>query len=398
MRDNRDARFQDIPQYSLVEVANAIKRKLISPVEIVQSLLARIESTDERLNAYITVLSKQALYTAKQAERDISLGRAKGLLHGVPVGLKDIIMTQGIRTTMGSACFKDHVPEYSASVVEKLERAGAIVLGKLNTHEFAYGPTGDRSYFGPVKNPWDPKKISGGSSGGAGAAVASGLCYAALGTDTGGSVRIPAAFCGIVGMKPTYGRVSSYGVFPLSWTLDSVGPMTRTVEDNAVVLSVISGFDDRDLYSVRRPTEDFTSGIGQDLRNATIGVLRSFYFDQLENEVGVAIANAIETLEDAGAKIRSVEIPKVEEMLQAYRTVLATEAYAVHKERLNRTPEHYDEEVRTRLLKGNVHKAHEYASALQLQHAAFREFDRVFEEVDILVTPTVSILPTDLGQ
>ena len=211
-------------------------------------LLGRIEA--DETNSFITVTAEWALERASQAEREILAGRYRGPLHGVPVALKDIIYTRGVRTTMGSASSSGHVPDHSATVARKLEEAGSVLIGKTNTHEFAYGPTGDRSHFGATKNPHDTRRITGGSSGGSGAAVAANLCYGALGSDTGGSIRIPAALCGTVGMKPTFGRVSKSGVFPLSWSLDHVGPITRTVEDNALMLNVLAGHDPEDPYSV----------------------------------------------------------------------------------------------------------------------------------------------------
>jgi aspartyl-tRNA(Asn)/glutamyl-tRNA(Gln) amidotransferase subunit A len=247
----------DLPP-SLAALSREIRGRDLSPVEVVRALLERIEAADQILNAFITVAGEEALREAARAEEEIFAGAYRGPLHGVPVGLKDIFFTRGVRTTMGSAFFKDHVPDRDAAVVRRLREAGAIILGKTNTHEFAYGPTGDRSYFGPSRNPHDPARVTGGSSGGSGAAVAAGLVYGSLGSDTGGSVRIPAALCGVAGMKPTFGRVSRSGVFPLSWTLDHVGPLTRTVEDNALLLSVLAGYDPEDPYCVERDVEDFT--------------------------------------------------------------------------------------------------------------------------------------------
>src|SRR5215212_5094609 len=246
----------DLPR-SVVELGAAFRGRRLSPVEVVGTLLERIENVDEKLNAFITVLSEKALEEAARAEKELLAGEYRGPLHGVPIGLKDLIYTKGVRTTMGSAFFEDHIPDDNATVVSKLEEGGAIIIGKTNTHEFAYGPTGDRSYFGPTRNPHDPSRISGGSSGGSGAAVAAGLCYAALGSDTAASVRVPAALCGTVGMKPTFGRVSKNGVFPLAWTLDHVGPLARTVEDNALLLNVLAGYDAQDPHSAYRPVEDF---------------------------------------------------------------------------------------------------------------------------------------------
>lgn len=350
----------DVLHLSLESLARKIRAKQISPVEVTRQLLERIDSVDDDLNSYITVLYDEALAAASRAEREIVAGNVRGWLHGVPVGLKDIIYTDGVRTTMGSQIFRNYVPDHDATVVEKLREAGAVVVGKLNTHQFAYGPTGDRSYFGPVRNPYDSTKISGGSSSGSAAAVASSLCYAALGTDTGGSVRIPASCCGVVGMKPTFGRISKYGIFPLSWSLDHVGPMTRTVEDNAIVLGALSGHDARDPYSVRRETEDFTRHLNQGIKGSVVGVPSSFYFENVEEEVRAMVNRAIEVFRDLGARIHEVEMPHSEEILAAQRVVLASEAFTVHEERLRGQPEQFEGEVRARLLIGEAIRAYEY--------------------------------------
>src|SRR5215212_11741863 len=245
---------EELPS-TLTDLAGAFRERRLSPIEVVGTLLGRIEAEDKVLNAFITVTGERALEEAGRAEREILAGRHRGPLHGVPIGLKDLIYTEGVRTTMGSAFFEDYVPDHSATVAAKLGEAGAVLIGKTNTHEFAYGPTGDRSHFGPTRNPHDTARVSGGSSGGSAAAVAANLLYASLGSDTGGSVRIPAALCGIVGMKPTFGRVSKHGVFPLSWTLDHLGPLTRTIEDNVLILNALAGYDSEDPYSVSRPAE-----------------------------------------------------------------------------------------------------------------------------------------------
>lgn len=384
--------------WSLVRLARAIKEKEVSPVEVTRQLLERIDSVDGKLNAFITVLSEESLAAASRSEKEILANEPKGPLHGVPVGLKDIIYTRGIKTTMGSEIFNDYVPDYDATVVEKLKGAGAIIVGKLNTHQFAYGPTGDRSYFGPARNPYDSTKITGGSSAGSGAAVAAALCYAALGTDTGGSVRIPASCCGIVGMKPTFGRVSKYGVFPLSWTLDHVGPMTRTVEDNALLLGVLAGHDARDPYSAREDTEDFTRKLDQGIEGSIVGIPSPFYFENVEEEVNAKVRQAIETLHDLGAEVREVKIPHIREAVSAQRLTLASEAFTVHRERLRTQSERFEAEVRERLLTGETTRAYEYVEAQQIKHLAVREFNQALEEVDVLVSPTTPLLPTDIDQ
>src|SRR5919202_3925503 len=271
----RDA--ADLPG-SLSDLAYVLRERHLSPVDVARAILERIEFENPKLNAFITVLPDRAIEDATRAEREIIAGEYKGPLHGVPVGLKDIIYTDGVRTTVGSAFFEDYVPDEDATVVSKLKTAGAILIGKTNTHEFAYGPTGDRSLFGPTRNPHDSTRISGGSSSGSGAAVAAGLCYAALGSDTAGSIRIPSALCGVVGIKPTFGRVSKRGVFPLAWTLDHVGPIARTVEDNALLLNTIAGYDQADPYSSYRPVEDFARDLTLGVRGGTMGIPGGFYF------------------------------------------------------------------------------------------------------------------------
>ena len=383
---------------SLAALSLAFRERRLSPVEVVRVLLERIETASEDLGAFITVTGERALEEAERVEQEISAGRYRGPLHGAPLGLKDLIYTEGVRTTMGSAFFKDYVPDYSATVALKLEEAGAVLVGKTNTHEFAYGPTGDRSYFGPTRNPHDTRRISGGSSGGSGAAVAANLLYGALGSDTAGSIRIPSALCGVVGMKPTFGRVSKHGVFPLSWTLDHLGPLTRTVEDNALLLTVLAGHDPKDPYSANMPAEDFARDLGRGVSRGVVGVPRDFYFDHVEEEVGERVREAIEVFVSLGAEVREVEIPHLRETLKAQRYILSSDAYAIHEERLNSEPEMFDDEVRERLLEGEKLKAHRYASAQQRKLLAKGEFERALGAVDVLLAPTVPIAATLIDQ
>jgi aspartyl-tRNA(Asn)/glutamyl-tRNA(Gln) amidotransferase subunit A len=389
------AQDADLPR-SLAGLSRELLARRLSPVEVVRALLARFE-VDET-NSFITVTAEQALERASRAEREILAGRYKGPLHGVPVALKDIIYTRGVRTTMGSALYSGHVPDHSATVARKLEEAGSVLIGKTNTHEFAYGPTGDRSYFGPTRNPHDARRITGGSSGGSGAAVAANLCYGALGSDTGGSIRIPAALCGTVGMKPTFGRVSKSGVFPLSWSLDHVGPITRTVEDNALMLNVLAGHDPEDHYSVDRPAEDFTRDLERGLRGAGIGVPRGFYSEHVEEEVQARVREAAEVFVSLGAEVRQVEIPNLVDTLHAQRLILAAEAYAVHEERLENEPEKIGEEVSERLMDGERPRAYRYANARRRGMLATEEFDQALHGVDVLLTPTLPITAPEIGQ
>jgi aspartyl-tRNA(Asn)/glutamyl-tRNA(Gln) amidotransferase subunit A len=388
---------EELPR-SLTDLARMFREKRLSPVEVVGALLERIEGADGELNSFITVLPERALEGATRAEQEILGGDYRGPLHGVPVGLKDLVYTEGVRTTMGSAFFRGYVPDYSATVVLRLEVAGGIIVGKTNTHEFAYGPTGDRSYFGPTRNPHDPARIPGGSSAGSGAAVAANLLYGSLGSDTGGSIRIPAALCGVVGMKPTFGRVSKHGVFPLSWTLDHVGPLTRTVEDNALLLNALAGYDPNDPYSANGEPEDFARYLRRGVRGAVIGVPSDFYFEHVEDEVGQRVRGAIEVFRSLGAQVREIRIPRLWETLKAQRLTLAADAYAIHEERLKTDPEKFDEEVRERLLDGERLKAHRYASAQQRKLLAKDEFSVALGEVEILLTPTLPITATLIDQ
>jgi aspartyl-tRNA(Asn)/glutamyl-tRNA(Gln) amidotransferase subunit A len=389
---------ENLPR-SLAALAAALRERRLSPVEVVNALLERIESEDAKLNAFITVLPERALEEAARAEKEILAGGYRGPLHGVPVGVKDLICTKGVRTTMGSAFFEDYVPDRNATVVSKLEEAGAIIIGKTNTHEFAYGPTGDSSHFGPTRNPHDLSRIPGGSSGGSGAAVAAELCYAALGSDTAASIRVPAALCGVVGMKPTFGRVSKSGAFPLAWTLDHVGPLSRTVEDNALLLNVLAGYDAEDPYSIDRPTEDFTRDLQRNVRGGVVGVPRNHYFEHVEDEVERRVREAVEVLRSLGAEVREVELPNLPEALKAQRIILAVEAYTIHKERLDNEPERFGDEISSRLRDAEHLKAHRYAKAQQItKRRSLEEFEHALKEVDVLLTPTVPIAATKIGQ
>jgi aspartyl-tRNA(Asn)/glutamyl-tRNA(Gln) amidotransferase subunit A len=385
----------DLPG-SLAALSRELREGRISPVEVVKTLLARIES--DETNAFITITAERALEEASLAEREIMAGRHNGPLHGVPIALKDLIFTRDVRTTMASDFFAAHVPDRSATVARRLEDAGTVLIGKTNTHEFAYGPTGDRSFFGPTRNPHDTGKITGGSSGGSGAAVAAGLCYGALGSDTGGSIRIPAALCGVVGMKPTFGRVSKTGVFPLAWSLDHVGPITRTVEDNALMLNALAAHDPEDPYSVELAAEDFTRDLEHGAQGAAIGVPSSFYFEHLDGDVEERVNEAVEVFASLGTEIREVEVPHLWDTLHAQRLVLAAEAYAVHEERLQAEPDRFDDHGLERLLNGENLKAYRYANAQQRKLHSRQEFANVLREVDVLLTPTVPIPAPKIGQ
>lgn len=387
-----------ILDWDLLELSNAYKEKKVSPIEIIQQTFERIKEIDNKLNAYITVCYESAIEEARQAEKEINEGTVKGPLHGVPIALKDLIYTKNTKTTIGSGAYKDFIPDYDATIVNKLKQAGAIIVGKSNTHEFAYGSTGDYSYFGPIKNPYDVSKMAGGSSGGSAAAVASSLSYVALGTDTSGSVRIPASCCGIVGMKPTFGRVSKYGVYPLSWTMDHVGPMTRNITDNAILLNYLIGHDTKDPYSIESINEDFTSKLNQGLEGVIIGIPLTPYFENVQEEVKETVLKSIDVFEKLGAKTKIITVPNMEDLLEACKVVTRSEAYVINKE-LALTPNNLlGEQIRERILQGADYKASEYVEAQQIKNKAIQSFDQLLQEVDVIVTPTLPILPPDIGE
>ncbi|MBN8201427.1 amidase [Bacillus sp. NTK034] len=390
--------IKDFVAFDIKTLSKLIEEKEVSPVEVTLQLLDRIEAVDPGINSFITIDREAVLAQAQKAEEEIEAGLYKGPLHGIAIGLKDIIYTDNMRTTMGSEIYQDYVPEYNAAVVEKLKKAGAIIIGKLNTHQFAYGPTGDRSHFGPVNNPYDKQKITGGSSSGSAASVSACLCFGSLGTDTGGSVRIPSSFCGIVGMKPTYGRISKHGVFPLSWTLDHVGPLTRTVTDNALLLNTLVDYDSKDPSPDQSEPEDFTRFLGKGIEGMTIGLPSTFYFDDMNGEVKQVLDQTIETLRELGARIVPVTIPNLDKFTVAHKHILRSEAYAVHEQHLADYPDQWDDEVKERLLTAHDTKGYEYAQALQIRQLAKDEFNKALEQVDVLFTPTLPILPPKINE
>ncbi len=371
----------------------------MSPVELTRACLARIERLNPALNCFITITGDTALAQAREAESEIQRGRWRGPLHGIPVALKDLFDTAGVKTTAGSALFKDRIPTEDAEVVRRLKRAGAVLLGKTNMVEFAYGSNSAVSYFGAVNNPWDLAAIPGGSSSGSGAAVAAGLCFGALGSDTAGSVRIPAAICGIVGLKPTYGLVSNRGVIPLSWSLDHVGPMTRTVADNALLLQAIAGYDPAETTSIRVPIPNYRATLGKRASALRVGVLREFFFENLDPEVEIAIMNALSVLRRLTAGLRDVVLPSRPEQQESIRSaVRAAEAYSYHFEFVNKTPDLYQPETLARIRSGADVTARAYLQGRRDLAQARRAIERAFENVDVLVTPTITAPPPSTAE
>ncbi len=369
---------------SISELAPRLRRREISPVEITRDCLARIEKLNPSLNAFITVMSESAMEQAHRAEAEVGGGEWRGALHGVPVALKDLIDTAGVRTTAASALYKDRVPGEDADVVRRLRQAGAVIVGKNNLHEFAYGGSSLVSYFGDAHNPWDVGRIAGGSSGGSAATVVAELAYAAIGTDTAGSIREPAALCGCVGIKPTYGRVSSRGVIPLSTSLDHVGPLAATVEDAAIVLQAIAGYDPADITSADVPVADYVSALREGVKGLRVGVPRSYFFDDLDAEVAAAMEHALAGLQSMGAEAREVQLDvPTDRMLQA------AESYAYHAKNVAKSPELYQAETVRRIRSGEKVSAAEYIQRRREQDEARRNIRAIFGEVDVLVTPTM---------
>ncbi|HXZ27660.1 MAG TPA: amidase [Terriglobales bacterium] len=371
---------------SLTEVSALLRKKAVSPVELTRACLKRIEALNPVLNAFLTVTAEAALEQARAAEREIARGERRGLLHGIPIALKDLIDTAGTRTTAASAVFAERVPRHDAEVVRRLKEAGAVLLGKLNLHEFAYGGSGIIGHFEAARNPWDPARITGGSSSGSAAAVAAGMCYAALGTDTAGSIRLPAACCGIVGLKPTYGLVSARGVIPLAWSYDHVGPMTRTVADAAAVLAAIAGYDPEDVGSQPVPVADYGAALKGRTSSLRLGVAREFFFAGLDPEVSSAIEKALQLLAGLVKEMREVTVP-----VDADRTVMTAEAWAYHARLVAEHAEQYDPETLRRIRTGAEVSAAAYLEKRhELEHLR-REAGRIFSGVDLVVTPTTPV-------
>ncbi|MGC1373649.1 MAG: amidase [Candidatus Sulfotelmatobacter sp.] len=371
---------------TILELAPRLRRKEVSPVELTRACLERIEKVNPTLNAFITVTAESALAEARAAEQEIARGEWRGPLHGIPVALKDLIDSAGVRTTAGSQVFQNRVPSQDAEVVRRLRQAGAVILGKNNLHEFAYGGSSLVSFFGGVHNPRNAEHIAGGSSGGSAAAVAAGLCYAAIGTDTAGSIREPASLCGCVGLKPTYGRVPTRGVIPLSWSLDHVGPLAATVADAAIVLQAIAGYDARDVSSANIAVADYVSALHEGTKSLRVGIPREFFYADVDNEVHAAVEQAISVIRPLVAEVREVKLE-----VPTDRTVQAAESFAYHAEYLARAPELYQPETLRRIRSREKISAAEYIQRRRELDEERRRAHDIFGEIDLLVTPATPI-------
>jgi aspartyl-tRNA(Asn)/glutamyl-tRNA(Gln) amidotransferase subunit A len=384
----------ELTSLKLHEAAHLLKTRKISPVELTKAHLDRIARLDKRLNCFITLTPELALQQARQAETSIQHGEYKGALHGIPVGLKDLYETQGIRTTAGSTFFAEYIPETDAAAVQVLKEAGCVILGKLNMHEIALGVTNENPHYGDCCNPWDVTRITGGSSGGNAAALAAGLCIGALGSDTGGSIRIPSALCGVVGFKPTYGRISLRGVIPLSWNLDHAGPMARCVQDVAILLQAIAGYDPQDAWSVDMPVEDYLSLPESGVRGWRIALANNDYFTDVEiveSEVQQAVNQATLVFENLGARVEQVAFPNAREAAMANGLMTPSDAAAFHHQRLAENPSGFGQDVLKRLQNGAACTSTEYSLARREQTILRCQFNEFFADYDLLITPTTPI-------
>jgi aspartyl-tRNA(Asn)/glutamyl-tRNA(Gln) amidotransferase subunit A len=377
----------------ILQTSELLRRCAVSPVELTEHCLGRIEKLNPTLNAFITVTREWALREAREAEAQIRRGKWRGPLHGIPIALKDLIDTAGVKTTAASALFANRVPDEDAAVVRRLKAAGAVFLGKQNLHEFAYGGSSAVSYFGEVHNPWNPEYIAGGSSGGSAASVAAGLCFGAIGTDTAGSIREPAALCGIVGLKPTYGRISCRGVIPLSWSLDHVGPITNCVADAAVMLQAVAGSDPQDRTSADEPVGDYMAALSTNPRNLRIGVPRSFFYEELNAEVSASVERALSVLKTLVLDVRDVTIS-----VPTDRTLQTAESYAYHAEYVRQTPDLYQPETLRRIRSGEQIAPNERERLRRELQESRKAIRQKFERVDVLLTPTVPVPPPNLKE
>ena len=375
------------------EASRLLRDGKLSPVELTRAFLDRIDTLDGTLECYITVLRDAAMSEARQAEAEILRGEYRGPMHGIPIALKDLYDTEGVLTTASSKVMADRVPSEDATTTARLRASGAVLLGKLAMHEFALGGPDPSNGFPLARNPWNLDHIPGGSSSGSGAGIAAGLCMGTLGSCTGGSIRGPASYCGIAGIKATYGRVSRYGVVPLSWTLDHCGPMTWTVEDSAIMLQVIAGHDPKDPTTSRAPVPDYTTALTEDIRGLKVGVPRRFFFaddPRINKDTLSAVDDALKSLEDMGAHVEEVSVPMLEHAGAAQPVIMLSEAFAYHQNNLRSNPELFGEMVRARFRTGGLFASSDYAQAQRVRNVLKREFAQALREVDVIASPTMS--------
>jgi aspartyl-tRNA(Asn)/glutamyl-tRNA(Gln) amidotransferase subunit A len=391
--------MRPLHEQSVAELSDLIAGGAVSPVEIAESCLERIAVCNAKLNAVVTLQAEQAMAEARAAEAEIARGARRGALHGIPVAHKDLYWTRRLRTTAGSQLRADFLPDEDATIVARMKAAGMVLIGKLNTQEFAYGPTNEHSLFGPVLNPWDLSRYAGGSSGGSGAALAARMFPAATGSDTGGSIRIPACCCGITGLKPTYGRTSRYGIFPLAWSMDHGGPMARSARDVAMLLQVMAGPDPRDPSTAIREVPEYSAALTGNVSGRRVGIPIRYFYDRASPEIEDTVRRALQVLEGLGAELVEIDIPDVEHSAAAAAVLYYVEATAYHDDEFLAGRGHlFTDRVRRFLELGNFILARDYVQAQRYRALLGRRMADLWSRVDLIVTPTLPITATPLGQ
>lgn len=383
---------------TVLEAAAALRAGQVSSVELTLECLKKVEISNDALNAILTVTPEIALAEARRADKELSSGLDRGPLHGIPVAHKDLLCTTNVKTTSGSKIFAEYVPNFDAAVVEKWREAGTVMIGKAHMHEHAYGITSNNPHYGPVRNPWDMRRIPGGSSGGSAAAVASGMCLLASGSDTGGSIRVPASYCGIVGLKPTFGLVSKYGALPLGFSLDHVGPMARTVRDAAVALQAMVGYDPRDASSVRRKTADYFPPGDVSLAGVRIILPQNYYFEKVDTQVRSLVLGAAQKAESAGAQFVMGRVPDGEQLSTVAQVTLLSEAAAVHEPYMRKRRQDYGDDVLALLELGRTMPATHYIQAQRMRKRILGVFLQMLKKADCLLTPATPITAPLIGQ
>jgi aspartyl-tRNA(Asn)/glutamyl-tRNA(Gln) amidotransferase subunit A len=388
---------EELISRSISDLAPLLQKRAISPVELFDATLQRIHRLQPKLNSFITITEEEGRQAAVRAEDEIQHGHYRGPLHGIPISIKDLFATRGVRTTAGSKILGNWIPDHDATAVAKLHDAGMVLVGKTHMHEFAYGVTNDNPHYGPARNPWDPTRVPGGSSGGSAAAVASSQCAASLGSDSGGSIRTPAAVCGVVGLKPTYGRVSRYGAIPLAWSLDHVGPLTKSVDDAAIMLAAIAGPDPMDPTASSQPLPDYCKEMLGSIRGLRLGVPRQYFFEHVDPEIQKLVSAAIGQLENMGAMRVEVDIPDLENCAAMEAHITLAEATSYHEPHLKKQADDYGPGVRTNLEAGRYLLATDYVKSQRARTLLQRHFNEAFKRAEVIVSPTLPALPPLVG-
>jgi len=384
----------ELRKLTLLEIASLIRSEEFSPTDLARLVLEQIRHTDNRVKAYVTVCDeKDLLIQAEASGQRLKSHQAAGQLDGIPISVKDNFETEGLRTTCGSKLFRDYIPSQDCTVVKRLKQAGTIILGKLNTHEFALGGISP-----PTRNPWNLDHIPGGSSGGSAAAIAVGSAVVATGSDTTGSIRLPASFCGVVGLKPTYSRVSRAGVFPNSWSLDHVGPITKHVEDAALLLEIIAGYDEDDPTSSERPVPQYVAGLKAGITGLRVGIPKNYFFERCNEDVKKAVMKAIDLLVDLDCEVIDFEFPLIKEITTAYSTISLCETTSYHEQEIAQRPKDFQPDVKALLERGLFIPATHYIKALRIRAMVFREVMKLFKNFDVIVTPSAPMTAPPVGQ